>query len=95
MPGQMSRTATDFPSISRTWDSGTFHCLHSWDILECPGMPQQVLSGKGQSVAALDLPVNMMVCITANNKKYQQMCDYCKVKNAVLVKGASEVYSLN
>ena len=38
---------------------GTLHCLHSWDILGCPRMSQQVLSGKGQSVAVPDHPVSV------------------------------------
>ena len=47
-----------------------------------PGMPQEVLSGKGQSVAVLDLPANMTVCMHAllQSTKYQEMCDYSKVK---------------
>ena len=32
-----------YPRTSWTWDSGTLHCLHGWDILGCPRISQDIL----------------------------------------------------
>ena len=42
----MAWTSQDVPGYSRiswTWDSGTLHCLHGWDMLGCPRISQDIL----------------------------------------------------
>ena len=38
-----SQDVPGYPRTSWTWDSGTLHCLHGWDMLGCPRISQDIL----------------------------------------------------